>query len=1524
MSGAKYGSFDHVQLRSDIGHNGFPVSINYFTALPDPNNLLLNTNAAITVIIKSLMKKDATTKEKSLAELVQLFETPQFSPDLKSDSVIQSWIQIYPKLAFDNSRAVRLLAQNVQAKFLDHVGGKGFSKYLKSSLPIWLLSNYDSDKTVANNGYKLLCECFQNDKPKVDKRIWEIFVKEILHYIVVSLTLESKSTLSDERNTTDSDAVAKHERIMSGSLMLLNKLITLVNDSEANLSIDEYGFEQIESLLDNNVLWDYMTVVFTPKTFNSGMATSYLLLLRAIFQEDKQNKGTQNRLCQSISSSRSIYKHISKRFIKEIKIKPSKVPTNNIIYGSIILQFWGTLTVMTRFPLLEGKKKPKEGIWELGGSKSENRLVDYISLGPCNLDSVYYILLGRFLTIFVENSSLKDALLYETIVNVIGDQLPLLKGYSYKHAAIECLFEFIKVLPESGEKFLVPLIPKLLATLKITRGPDMDKRGKCIAMISELLNDFSVDNLSLVLYEKLVGYVKSGEKLDVNTYFEILNHVNNNKQLTSKIVEETFDLLAETEDTLTINRSFEVLMSVLELRLPLSKTCEERVVEFTSNIDAYLESDTASLVSSYLFRVFQDSRFDASLNTFELIDDILTKFDMIDADSSTFVKQILKNLHFEYEDCLKSELLAEKLDGMAEKPLKLSDDWDILFHFITSSNKLFVEVLKHLDESQELEFLQKFNNVQCGSSKISKNINVIEKIDRLLVLSWENFESSKAFISIIESLPSFEQQVQNSLWKFIKYYNFKGPDLDSLWNEIGPVKQEFIMDRLDQELTSLNGMNKDALAISNSLGANIYLVAEDNGELSTSDGLLGLCKFFAGNGIRSMKLKAGYYCGILNQFLQDYIFLQNQTDISEELIQIQEKLYQKFINLLDGIDLETVLKLEDNSSDDNIANALWTHFNNVKGCYLSYISRLLKIILEEVSTSVTPKQFDSVNFDVNPLLKQPLKLSIVLSGLNSLLRSQKFDRIRNFVVAEILGVKSDQILTEGLKWVVLSMNFLQGLEDFEAIPGRRMDMILLQFEKWLDSDVCYEDAFITVRSQMMKFLTLIPSGGNEKRQELLDRLVEDNLSIIQVERNFELRYFTLKYLSTQQDLNSNDSVKEELLNMVLNDDINNADTEINNMAINLCQDVLQRCFKNLTFKEISLEQMNKLYNIVISSKNKSYQLKIVCYRLLSSQIVENQQELVIDYQFKRTNEDFNEEEIKIPSQLIDFVSDFQAHEEETEFTYLLCWCLIFEHFKDINYLIRNQYSSQIKNKRLMNKFLEFIFEIVELDNIKVVDNFEELEVFDRHLLMLHVYYLACKYLGSEVQSWYNEMRNIQLKQDIEKFTSKNISKLLITQMISEVETNKSKIITDIMNIKINKVINEIKSSFSIDDQVMEMVIKIPNNFPFNNVQVEGSKRIGLTENEWKAWLLSSQRVISLTNGSIVEAIEVFKKNVDLHFSGFEECAICYSILHQDHSLPSKNCSTCSNKFHAACLYKWFKSSGSSTCPLCRSTFNFRK
>ena len=63
------------------------------------------------------------------------------------------------------------------------------------------------------------------------------------------------------------------------------------------------------------------------------------------------------------------------------------------------------------------------------------------------------------------------------------------------------------------------------------------------------------------------------------------------------------------------------------------------------------------------------------------------------------------------------------------------------------------------------------------------------------------------------------------------------------------------------------------------------------------------------------------------------------------------------------------------------------------------------------------------------------------------------------------------------------------------------------------------------------------------------------------------------------------------------------------------------------------------------------------------------------------------------------------------------------------------------------------------------------------------------------------------------------------------------------------------------------------------------------------------------NGQISDALLRWKDNVDKVFEGVEECPICYMIVHASTGhLPKQECKTCHNKFHSACLYKWFTQS----------------
>jgi hypothetical protein len=78
------------------------------------------------------------------------------------------------------------------------------------------------------------------------------------------------------------------------------------------------------------------------------------------------------------------------------------------------------------------------------------------------------------------------------------------------------------------------------------------------------------------------------------------------------------------------------------------------------------------------------------------------------------------------------------------------------------------------------------------------------------------------------------------------------------------------------------------------------------------------------------------------------------------------------------------------------------------------------------------------------------------------------------------------------------------------------------------------------------------------------------------------------------------------------------------------------------------------------------------------------------------------------------------------------------------------------------------------------------------------------------------------------------------------------------------------------------------------------------------------QLLSMQDGTVLDALLMWKKNVEKELDGIEPCPICYSILHpKSMSLPKLKCPTCNNKFHNQCLFTWFKSSGKSKCVVCQ-------
>jgi hypothetical protein len=284
--------------------------------------------------------------------------------------------------------------------------------------------------------------------------------------------------------------------------------------------------------------------------------------------------------------------------------------------------------------------------------------------------------------------------------------------------------------------------------------------------------------------------------------------------------------------------------------------------------------------------------------------------------------------------------------------------------------------------------------------------------------------------------------------------------------------------------------------------------------------------------------------------------------------------------------------------------------------------------------------------------------------------------------------------------------------------------------------------------------------------------------------------------------------------------------------------------------------------------------------------------------------------------------------------YLLAWMITFDLFIDASMKVRSGYFSHMRSLAIISRhFIPNIFDILGLFtggkqvfklDVWAVDEFH-LETFEPEsplslqLLAAHLYHRALLTIPALVRSWISDCTDKQLLTRVADYTSAYFSPGIIKAELAQVHASSELSTTENLTVKVSPASGEVAASYMVDEQPLELSIRMPSDWPLHRLEVRDTKMVGVSEDKWRAWVLGVQQIVWQQNGRIVDGLTLFTKNVTLHFSGQVECAICYSIISvMDASLPQKPCKTCKNRFHASCLYKWFKTSHSSSCPLCRS------
>ncbi|TWU77234.1 hypothetical protein ED733_001585 [Metarhizium rileyi] len=370
-----------------------------------------------------------------------------------------------------------------------------------------------------------------------------------------------------------------------------------------------------------------------------------------------------------------------------------------------------------------------------------------------------------------------------------------------------------------------------------------------------------------------------------------------------------------------------------------------------------------------------------------------------------------------------------------------------------------------------------------------------------------------------------------------------------------------------------------------------------------------------------------------------------------------------------------------------------------------------------------------------------------------------------------------------------------------------------------------------------------------------------------------------------------------------------------------------------------------LFGLIVSE---SRDVQTAAFSLLHRKIPADQEQRSIDVLLEKTDARLPDELLSLfldPPTLEKFPDESLSLFPSSIRGYLLSWKLVFDSYSSSSFKIRNDFTEHLKSEDLVDPLLNFLFDVLghsaahplSLDKEHIGP--EQIRDYDikvaeaeggeqsLHWLLIHLYYLALKFIPGLFRLWYISCRSKQTRIAVEAWTAKYLSPIIISEALDGVQLwvdQQEPPATDEqeLQVKVSRTAKEVTAGYEVDESQAAIVIKIPPSYPIENVTVSSLTRVAVNERKWQSWIMTTQGVITFSNGSIIDGLQVFKRNITGALKGQSECAICYSIISTDKRMPDKRCSTCKNLFHRTCLYKWFQTSSQNTCPLCRNPIDY--
>ncbi|EFQ98580.1 hypothetical protein MGYG_01606 [Nannizzia gypsea CBS 118893] len=1507
-------------------------SLSYVYEPPDLSQI---SDPQVVVTFKNLLKKDSTTKARALEDLQGHISNTVSSGSFLDDGLLEAWSKVYPRTSIDSSRRVRQLAHSLQG-YIVSTAGKRIVRYISGTIGAWLAGLYENDKLVKKSAQDSLIKSFPTEEKQ--QGIWTVYQTSILEFIADATLQQTPLTLSDERTVRPDDAEAKYARVVATALLELNRL--LATTSAEKLSKDA---DSVEKILQSRNLWkfSYHEDAFVRRSLKERSkgrdisSSRFSGLLLALTKKSPQ-------LWTTDYSAKSPVKKQLMRYIKagsegagpsywsELQLILQLLPTEVLEIGGgdeVAIQSIASIVEAIHCSL----KKREEARTNLLAAwsayiKTSIWMTSKIPVGEKRfkfLEDHLFPILVQFIaadqsqaawTIDDPNASKICVELFIALNQMLGDDTT--RGLCTNLAAIlkDCI---LISEPEQSQKY------------RASQDSICSKGNRFFTICSGVITKASGSND----YGAIVESIKKSSFSLIETSLQTLQSRNGKPYGAAAVVDEALTKIPSLTGEMEVLGPF---VSDVLPQLILSPSADRLVsILFACRGRKGFNNALAKVIGTYHNTLLSSSQLPSMGKLFSSMTDF-------DAENNPVFKPLVL------------DSIMEVLRGLLL--LSTESSAPIQSYVASSNGSKLISKLLYLTESsnEEVALLaaslkEQITSIAGESNSLRPTLQVLER----------NFTTVDDESLSVESLVAIVQEVlgQSSEDSRAKLLLSLLPR-ESSWKvalepffEVPPKQSCSIMSHLGGAVHIMNAPR--SLEVLRSLPRD-----RDSFPLAFRIAYY-VTKLLKSAGIDNVPLPSlenvFTYFPLVIQLVDEELSIDESTTIlyplTPETRAIAIELVSEARILMNGwiqksCTADAAYKSGSRSFVSFWERNLYNFEGNGPRAY-RFAESFARIVAERDAIRQMPSADSKLQTAMEiPALSNPFVLIANVVGYrDSIIETQTATKLCNQLVADITGLKDTDNVGDLRKLVVLNSLMHGERNPAKNIPTQRLVFLVKHLIVCLQSGKSGAGIISEILKLLSAVLPLMKEVYGSHWPELFDVLnslwqTGDLSSEYLPVLHSSLRLFScLRKLATDdsnEDLEdawkeARKSHTENMVNMLKQF----GPSFRSDQPWDITTDLLSRELSAINADSIS--DISELFSS-LSIENKGVQR--ATYGIIHRVIPKIQEALSFDVALSKTA-------VNLPDQLLALLSEVPPIAPLREATidedlwlgarsYLLGWKVAFDHFASSSIPVQESYSSDIKQKDCLSPLLDFVFDCLESPQGQLTDaskfeirSFEldtaESSKKEMQWLLVHTYYLALRYLPNLTRAWWVDCKK-RLKTPVETWTQKYISPLIIEdslQSVSDWYSGQDWGGEDhALEVKVSSRAAEIIGSIEIDEESppTSIAISLPQTYPLHQATVTGRSRVAVDEKKWKSWLLVIQGVILFSNGNLMDGLMAFRRNVQGALKGQGECPICCSIISANMQTPNKRCGTCKNTFHSDCLFRWFRSSNSSSCPLCRNSF----